>query len=113
MTDIRAVPYALATAIGLVAVAVAAGRRQQAFGELARTGKFCARKSGRLSYRQKKNLPASAFGLSKERKYPMSDVSHARNAKARASAEFDRGVLTKSQLRQINRKADRLIAACR
>ena len=31
-------------------------------------------------------LPASAFGLPAERKYPMPDESHARNALARASA---------------------------
>lgn len=39
----------------------------------------------RLTYKEKKSLPTSTFVLKKERKYPIPDVTHARNALARAS----------------------------
>ena len=39
----------------------------------------------RLSTSKKKAEPKSDFGLPKQRKYPMPDAAHARNAKARAS----------------------------
>lgn len=55
-------------------------------------------------------LPASEFGLPKERKYPMPDKSHAANAKARASEEERRGVISRQQEEQIDRKADRILA---
>ena len=40
----------------------------------------------KLSYRQKKSLPSSEFGVPSERKYPIPDKAHARNALARVSA---------------------------
>lgn len=54
-------------------------------------------------------LPASNFGLPAERKYPMPDKSHARNAKARASEEYKKGAITKAEFDRINAKADRVI----
>lgn len=39
----------------------------------------------RLTYRERENLPASAFVFPKERKYPIPDLAHARNALARVS----------------------------
>jgi hypothetical protein len=45
--------------------------------------------------------------------YQMPDVQHARNAKARASAAYQRGYLTKTQRDQIYRKADAIIRRCR
>lgn len=39
----------------------------------------------KLSYQQRKNLPKSSFVEKKERKYPIPDVAHARNALARVS----------------------------
>lgn len=39
----------------------------------------------RLTYRQKKRLRASQFAVPNERKYPIENVSHARNALARVS----------------------------
>lgn len=65
-----------------------------------------AQRSG-LTTRARKALPAKAFGLPKERKYPMPDKSHARNAKARASEMYNKGQLSGSQKSQIDRKADR------
>jgi len=39
----------------------------------------------KLSYSQRKRLPASAFVFPKERKYPIHDEAHARNALARVA----------------------------
>ena len=39
----------------------------------------------RLSASQRRNLPRGDFALSKQRKYPINDRSHARNALARVS----------------------------
>ncbi len=38
----------------------------------------------KLSAASRKKLPASSFGMPGQRKYPMPDKSHARNAEARA-----------------------------
>lgn len=62
-----------------------------------------------LSTKKRESLPKSDFGLPDERKYPMPDKSHARNAKARASRQEDDGNLTAAEKRQIDRKADRII----
>jgi hypothetical protein len=41
---------------------------------------------GRLSTAARKRLPASDFALPKERKYPVENKAHARNALSRVSA---------------------------
>lgn len=38
-----------------------------------------------LSYKEKKALPASAFAIPDEHKYPIHDLPHARNALSRVS----------------------------
>lgn len=40
----------------------------------------------KLTYRKRKKLPKKAFALEEERKYPIHDIAHARNALARVSA---------------------------
>ncbi len=72
----------------------------------------CAPRTGKLTAAKEKRIPDKAYGLPKLRKYPMPDASHARNAKARASAEYKRGRLTKRQYEQIQRKANRIIIGC-
>jgi hypothetical protein len=42
-------------------------------------------KGGRISYKERKELPTSEFAEPKNRKYPIPDASHARNALARVS----------------------------
>jgi hypothetical protein len=59
-----------------------------------------------LSEKQRDKLKASQFGLPEERKYPMPDKDHARNAKARAAQQAEQGNLTKSEKTKIDRKAD-------
>ncbi len=41
---------------------------------------------GELTYAKRKRMRSSSFALPKERKYPLNDLSHARNALARVSA---------------------------
>lgn len=76
---------------------------------------------GTMSTKTRDRLPPKAFGLPKERKYPMYTMSggklipsgsHAANAKARAKAEFNDGRLSKKKLLQIQRKADKVLREC-
>ena len=53
--------------------------------------------------------PKSDFGLPDERKYPMPDKAHARNAKARASQQENKGNLSKADEAKIDRKADKVL----
>ncbi len=62
-----------------------------------------------LSEKQRDSLTSSTYGLPEERKYPMPDKAHARNAKARASQQLHEGNLTKAEKAKIDRKADRVL----
>ena len=62
-----------------------------------------------LTEKQRDKLPDSKFGLPEERKYPMPDKSHARNAKARASQQEEKGTITAKEKAKIDRKADRIL----
>ena len=63
----------------------------------------------KLTTKSRNKLKAKTFGLPKERKYPMPDKSHAKNAKARASQQEAKGNLTASEKAKIDRKADKLL----
>jgi len=52
-------------------------------------------------------LPASQFGEPGSRKYPIPDKAHARNAKARAAGQFNKGKLSSSAKAQIDAKANK------
>jgi len=62
-----------------------------------------------LTEKKRESLKGSQFGLPEERKYPMPDESHARNAKARASQQVKKGNLTTAEERKIDRKADQIL----
>lgn len=62
-----------------------------------------------LSTKKRNSLSKSQFGLPEERKYPMPDKAHARNAKARAAQQEEKGNLTAAEERKIDRKADRIL----
>jgi hypothetical protein len=62
-----------------------------------------------LTAKKRNSEPKSDFGLPEERKYPMPDESHARNAKARASQQKKKGDLTAAEKAKIDRKADRIL----
>ena len=61
----------------------------------------------KLTTKKRNALKKSTFGLPGERKYPMPDKSHARNAKARASQQFEKGNLSASSKAKIDRMANR------
>jgi hypothetical protein len=63
----------------------------------------------RLTTAKKKAEPKSEFGLPGQRKYPMPDKSHARNAKARASQMEHQGKLSAADKKKIDTKADRIL----
>ena len=63
----------------------------------------------KLTAKEREALPDSTFGLPDERKYPMPDKAHARNAKARAAQQEDEGTITRAEERKIDRKADRVL----
>ena len=62
-----------------------------------------------LDEKDRDKLKESQFGLPDERKYPMPDKSHARNAKARASQQVKKGNLSESDEAKIDRKADKVL----
>jgi hypothetical protein len=53
--------------------------------------------------------PNQEFGLPEERKYPMPDKSHARNAKARASQMEQQGKLSAADKKKIDAKANKIL----
>jgi hypothetical protein len=69
-----------------------------------------------LTAKERRELPAKAFGIPSQRKYPVMiigrdgkpkySLSHARDAKGRAKQELDKGVINKRQYDQIIRKAN-------
>lgn len=63
----------------------------------------------KLTTSEKKAEPKGDFGLPEERKYPMPDKSHARNAKARAAQMEEKGKLSAADKKKIDTKADRLL----
>ena len=63
----------------------------------------------KLTTTKKNSEPKNEFGLSEQRKYPMPDASHARNAKARASQMEHQGKLSASDKKKIDTKADRML----
>lgn len=71
----------------------------------------CGSRYGRLSYKQKKRLPASVFALP-GRRFPMPDAAHAANAKARARQALNRGTITKREFEKVTRKANSILKRC-
>lgn len=63
----------------------------------------------KLTTKQRKKLPKSEFGLTKSRKYPMPDKSHAKNAMARASEMEGKGKISKSTEKKIDAKARKVL----
>lgn len=63
----------------------------------------------KLSEKQRKKLPKSAFGEPGKRAYPMPDKSHAANAKARASQAVNAGRMSKSEEGRIDAKANKVL----
>jgi hypothetical protein len=62
-----------------------------------------------LSTKRRNALPKSTFGLPGERKYPMPDAAHAKNAKARASQAVNAGRMSPGVEAKIDSKANKLL----
>jgi hypothetical protein len=63
----------------------------------------------KLTTAAKNKEPKQEFGLPEERKYPMPDASHARNAKARASQMEKQGKLSAADKKKVDTKADKIL----
>ena len=63
----------------------------------------------KLSTKARNKLPKSEFGLPGQRKYPMEDAAHAKNAKARATQMENKGKLSASSKAKIDAKANRIL----
>lgn len=57
----------------------------------------------------RKKIPKKEFGLPGEKKYPMEDKAHARNAKSRASEMEHKGKLSPSSKAKIDAKANKVL----
>ena len=60
----------------------------------------------KLTSKERGKLKSSTFALPKERKYPINDKAHAKNAKARASEMEHKGKISASTKAKIDAKAD-------
>lgn len=60
----------------------------------------------RLDAEHRNKLSGKDFAEPKQRKYPIEDAAHARNAKARASQAVKAGRMSRSEEKKIDRKAD-------
>ncbi len=63
----------------------------------------------KLTTAQRNKLPASKFALPSERKYPVENKAHARNALARAQQQYDKGNLSKAEKDKIDAMAHRVL----
>jgi hypothetical protein len=63
----------------------------------------------KLKAAKRNALPASEFGLPKQRKYPMPDREHAADAKGRATQQVKRGNLSPAAAARIRAKANRIL----
>lgn len=72
----------------------------------------------KLTAAKRKRIPKKDFGLPKEKgkdgenkagrgAYPMPDKAHARNAKARAAQQYNKGNLSAAEKKRIDAKADK------
>jgi len=62
----------------------------------------------KLTTAARKKLPASDFALPGGR-YPIEDKAHARDAKARASQQLQKGHLSAAEKAKVDRKADAVL----
>lgn len=63
----------------------------------------------KLNAAKRNKIPKGEFGMPGERKYPMPDASHAKNAKARASQMEKKGKLSPSSKAKIDAKANKIL----
>lgn len=62
-----------------------------------------------LTTKTRDEIPSSKFALS-GRRYPIENAAHAKNAKARAKQELDKGDLSQEEYDTVVKKADAVLA---
>ena len=65
-----------------------------------------------LTSKKRNSLPTKDFGLPKQGKYPIPDAAHAKNAKnakARATQQVNKGNLTPVEKSKIDAKANKIL----
>lgn len=62
----------------------------------------------KLTTKARKALSASKFA-GPDKSYPVPDKSHAANAKARAAQQYNKGNLSKSAMKNIDAKANKVL----
>lgn len=77
-----------------------------------REGALCGKVFGKLTAAERRRIPAVLYGLPTERKYPMPDESHAKNAKGRARQQLNRGGLSTGEYFKIVKKANQILSQC-
>nr|WP_249206513.1 hypothetical protein [Gluconobacter cerinus] len=60
-----------------------------------------------MTKEERDSIPDDEFGLPEKRAYPVDTKARARNAKARATQELERGLLTQEERNEIDQAADR------
>lgn len=63
----------------------------------------------KLKTESRQDLPKREFALPEERKYPVEDKAHARNAKARAAQQEKAGNLSGADRKKVDAKADKVL----
>ena len=63
----------------------------------------------KLSGEKRGALPKEDFALPEERRFPIEDAAHARNAKARAARSKKAGNLSKADKKRVDAKADAVL----
>ena len=63
----------------------------------------------KLTTKKRDSLKKSQFGMPGEKKYPMPDASHAKNAKSRATQMENKGKLSASSKAKIDAKANKIL----
>ena len=63
----------------------------------------------KLTEAARKKLPKKLFGLPNQRKFPLNDKNHAKNAKARASQMEHEDKLTAAEKKKIDAKANKVL----
>ena len=63
----------------------------------------------KIKTEEREGLSKSKFALPEERKYPIEDKAHARNAKARAAQQEKAGNLSAADRKKVDAKADSVL----
>lgn len=63
----------------------------------------------KLTTKQRNALPKKEFGIPSTRSYPMQNKAHAKNAKARAQQQYDKGNISKAVLNHIDGMANKVL----